>query len=211
MSIIKAVIDGKLYNVITPTEYFNNSSIYPPSITAIDDGDMILPLRSRIDKKSGVVFDGIVYRIQEEFPGDLTKYLKCNLEIHDLGDNKSVADLLRKQQRIDQINKETLVGSDNIYHPFRNDDDSPEMILFKDAVEAKSMDIDKYIPRYESTTGSKFNNDKRLLNASDMTIKKMKGFAKAFDMKITMSIEDNNPEVANPMGEVFTMVITDDD
>ena len=40
-----------------------------------------------------------------------------------------------------------------------------------------------------------------------MTIKKMKGFADGLDMKMTLTIEDKDPNVPNPIGKPISIVI----
>ena len=49
--------------------------------------------------------------------------------------------------------------------------------------------------------GDNFNNDKRLLKGSSITISKMKSICDKLDMKCTLIISDSNPNVPNPIGQ----------
>ena len=42
----KMEIERKLYSVVTPTEYSNNLDLYNPTRTALEVGDMVLPVRN---------------------------------------------------------------------------------------------------------------------------------------------------------------------
>lgn len=207
MEVKRARINDTLYNVVSPETYVNTPELYPNYRTAIEAGDYVLPLINKTDEKTGTVYNGMVFEIREQNRGDLDGYNKSNLTIYDLGNSTDTTDLITKQKRIAEINKEIMETVDNIYIPCRNEDDVPEMVIFKDALEAKHMDIDKYIPAIENATGSKFGNDKRLLNKSEITIKKLKGFADGLDMKLTLIIEDKDPNVPNPIGTKLSAVI----
>ncbi len=207
----RAKIDNKLYNVVSPETYCKSPEIYPNYRTAIETGDYVLPLINKTDDKTGTVYGGMVFEIREQNQGDLDNYRKENIVMYDLGNSKDMGDLIRKQERIAEANKEIMETVDNIYVPCRNEDDTPEMIIFKDALEAKHMDISKYIPAIENALGSKFGNDKRLLNQTDITLKKLKGFADGLDMKLTLIIEDKNPNVPNPIGRRLVAVINNGD
>ena len=208
MFVKRCKIGPRLYNVITMDMYISCIDAYPTYDTAIEYGEYILPLLTQSEiNKTGMVYCGMVFEIRESYPGDLSNYHYSRLEVIDLSNSGDVIEYMRRQERIAQINKDILENPDSIFRSYRNPEDVPEMRLFKDAMDAKQMDIDKYIPIYENITGSKFNNDKRLLYGSEMTIKKMKGFADAFDLKLTLTIEDANPNVPNPIGKPISIVI----
>ena len=73
----------------------------------------------------------------------------------------------------------------------------------KQALNLKNIDIDAYADRF----GENFNNEKRLLKGSSITMSKLKSIGDKLDMKITLTITDSNPNVPNPIGQEISVDI----
>lgn len=208
MDLRKARIDDKLYNIISKEEYNNNKEAYSICNTAIDNArGFIVPLRNKTDKRPGFYDCGLFL----EKRGDHNIYKEENISITDLGDIESMKELIEKQEKIRDINKSILENPEDIYKPIYLENDTSEMKMFKDAIKAKNFNLKSYEKEIEDETGSSFNNDKRILEKSSISFGKMKDFGNAFDMKITLTIEDKNSNVANPMKCVISKVINEGD
>ena len=55
------------------------------------------------------------------------------------------------------------------------------------------------------------NYDKRLLKKRNITFGKLRSICKALDMKATITFEDANPNVPNPIGKTITAELIGDD
>ena len=77
------------------------------------------------------------------------------------------------------------------------------MVGLKKAIIQKHIDLDKYEQRF----GDNYNNDRRLLEKDNITLTKLKTFAKALDMKLTLTFEDNGKNVPNPIGEPIRVTV----
>ena len=118
--------------------------------------------------------------------------------------SNSMKDIITKSEILKEQEKEIRVSADNNYEYVYDKDDDPDISLLKEALAAKKCDIDKYEDKFDGN----YANDKRILNGHCITSKKLKKFAEAFDLKVTMIIEDRNPDIANPMNRVISRVIT---
>lgn len=207
MDIKRATIDDKFYNIISLAEYTQRPELYPIGITAIDLGDQVLPLRNKTDFSPGLYDAGpfMEYRSPNEKESHI--YDKNNLEIIDLGGSKDTKEFLQKNERVKEINKNILESSEDHYQCIRNDNDTPEMTVFKDFVDAKQISIKKYRDRIEESCGN-YNNAVRKLTGESISFNQMKNLSKAFNMKISITVEDENPDVPNAVGEKFTRIIT---
>ena len=79
------------------------------------------------------------------------------------------------------------------------------MALLKKAIARKNIDLESYKQRF----GSDYNNDKRIFEQPSITFFKMKRVCDIFDIKVSLTLEDN-PGAANPIGERLSAVITRD-
>lgn len=200
----KAKINDRLYNVVEKEEFIKCPDIYPIATTAIETGNRVIPLVNKTDRENiGLYYAGPVF----EHRGDIDKYDKSNIELINLSDARSMKELINKQERVKDINKSILESADDIYVPTYLDTDTAEMKMFKEATEAKHMCLKNYATAIEESTGSTFNNDRRLLEKDSITFPKMKGLATAFDMEIELIIRDRSSNVPNPMNKEFRCII----
>jgi hypothetical protein len=200
----KARISDKLYTVVEKEEFIKCPDIYPIATTAIETNDRVLPLVNKTDRdNSGVYFGGAIF----EYRGNVDKYNKENIELINLSDARSMKELIHKQERVKDINKSILESADDIYVPTYFDTDTAEMRIFKEGIEAKHMCLKNYANAIEESTGSTFNNDRRLIEKDSITFSKMKGLATAFDMEVELIIRDKSENVPNPMNKEFRCII----
>ena len=105
---------------------------------------------------------------------------------------------------LEEAERNVLISKDNIYHVAVRDTDTPEMQIFKEALNKKNIDILAYKPRFLSD----YSNDVRVIQGDSITFGKLKKLATIFDMDITMSIKDK-PNAVNPIGEELTAKINE--
>lgn len=205
----RCVIDGKLYNVVSSEDYVKNPNLYPIGLTAIDTDNTILPLRNKTDFSPGLYKDpeSCLFDYRKPTASELPMFLKDNLEIVDLGNNKSSAEFIKKNQRVKEINRSILENDDDNFVCTRTENDTPEMTLFKNCIDEKEMNIKKYQARIEANCGN-YNNAVRLLNKESISFDKMKKLAKSFDMKVGIYIENSEENIPNPIKEVHSCIIT---
>ena len=203
MNIKQTNIDGKLLNVVTYEEFTKNLELNANYSTAVQMGDMILPVRSPTEPTlPGIRINGPLYEITKPDPND-EQYKASNMI--DLSDVTKMEDLIKKQGMIRDIEQEILTSPDNITVPNISSLDSPEMRGLKEAIIAKHIDFDKYSDRF----GSNFANDKRILKTNSITQKMLKRILRNIDVKATLILEDTSPNVANPMGKKIEIDITE--
>lgn len=203
MNIKQTNIDGKLLNVVTYEEFTSNLELNANYSTAVQMGDMVLPVRSPNEPNlPGIRINGPLYEVTKPDPDD-EQYKSSHMI--DLSDVKEMEELIKKQGMIRDIEQEILTSPDNITVPNISSLDSPEMRGLKEAIIAKHIDFDKYSDRF----GSNFANDKRILKTNSITQKMLKRILRNIDVKATLILEDTSPNVANPMGKKIEIDITE--
>lgn len=200
----KTKIENKIYDVISEDEYKKNKNLYDPSYTAIQRDDMIFPLRKNKDTSPGYYSYGVI-GFYKEPTENIQEYNIKNLI--NFSDSKSIKDILEKTANLREMEKAVLTDADNIFIPKIKELDEPEMVAFKEAVISKHIDINKYKHRF----GDKYNNDLRKFEENRISLPKLKSFANALDMKLSLIIEDKSPDVPNPMNKKITVVLNDGD
>lgn len=193
----KCKLQSRIYDVVTFEEYVKNKDNYDPGFVSIQDGDYIYPVRSKNSDAVGVYpISNAIYKFNDPVDEkDKEEYsIKNIINFEDAG---SLKEIIEKSNQLKSAERTILTTPDNITIPVIGEHDSPEMVGLKEAVISKQIDIDKYQGRF----GSNFSNDKRLLNGSEISIRKLRTMFKAFDMKGTLIIEDLNDDVPNPIGK----------
>lgn len=202
MEMRKAKIDNKMCDVTTLENYVNNKEVFDSQYTAIEVDDMLLPIIGRLDSRVGICVESFVSFYNP--PPEEVKDEYSVENVIDFNKAKTMNDLIKKQNYVKSLENEIIVNSENIFEPRIDDNDVPEMKALKEAVIAKQVDINAYAPRFKGN----FANDKRLFNDSKITLIKLKKITEALDMKCTLTIEDRDPDVPNPIGRVITVDIT---
>lgn len=205
MAVRKAKIEDCIYDVITIDEFYKNPDFYKSAPTAIEGGDGYLyPIRSNSnDMRPGFIDEGPMQFFTPPSGQQCPIYSDRN--IIDFSKASSIKDIIKAQDRLASAEKAILTTIDNVFIPPTNADDTPEMVLLKQAIVDKHIDLDKY----ESRFGSNYNNDKRLLKKNSITFGKFRNTCKALDIKATLTLEDTSSDVPNPMGNKIDICLTD--
>lgn len=199
----KAKINGRVTTVVTPQEVLQNES-YQNKFTSVEIDDMILPVKNSYDPSSPgfyIMNNGNIGKIVKPNEEDKKEYSLDNAI--DFSNITSMKELINKQEEVKKLESEVLSNSDNLFKPVVKENDSPEMRAMKEAVCAKNIDIDVYADRFNDN----FNNDKRLLKGSSITMSKIKSISDKLDIKVTLVLSDKNPDVPNPMGKTISVDI----
>ena len=199
----KAKINNRVTTVVTPEEALQNES-YQNKFTSVEINDSILPVKKSYDPSSpGFYLMGCGKMAKIIYPSgeDIEEYSSKNAV--DFSDVETMKDLISKQEEVKRMESEVLSNSDNLFKPIVKENDSPEMKAMKKAICLKNIDLDLYQDRFADN----FNNDKRLLKGSSITISKMKSICDKLDIKVTLTLSDTNPDVPNPIGESITVDI----
>lgn len=199
----KAAINGQIIDIVTPKEA-NVASADSNNCIGIEMNGYILPLRSTTDRRPGIYRAGSFY-MKAKFPDDtdVERYRAVDNRIVDFDKTQNIREFINAESKLRNLESSILTTIDNICKPVIKPNDAPEMVGLKQAIIQKHIDLDKYEPRF----GDNYNNDRRLLDKDNITLAKIKTFARALDMKLTMTFEDKNKDVPNPMGEPITVTI----
>lgn len=194
----------KLLDVVPIGDYFRSPNFYVSKGTAIDIGqDHVFPVISDIDKTPGIVIKPgkpIAFCKNTETP-EMEKYETS--KVIDFSNSKDAKEFMEKQTLLHQLEKDVLSNPDNIFSPETDSSEAPAMQLLKKAVCSKHIDLDKYEPRF----GSNYANDKRLFNKPSISMQMLTRVCNALDIKATLTLEDQDGDIANPMGPENKMSI----
>ena len=183
-------------------EYYRDPSSYN-SYTAIKGGDgYVYPIRTKTDHRPGFYPTGCLDFFKQPVGSEVNEYTQMN--IIDFRNVSSLREVIQTKQKLLSEERTILTTIDNVFTPDISDNDTPEMKALKQAVIDKHIDLDKYEPRF----GPNYNNDKRLMKKNSITFGKLRSIADALDMKLSMTIEDANPDVPNPIGRAITVELT---
>lgn len=202
---MRTVTINSTYCVLLRPEQITEETLYKYDHIAIEFDDGTISPLARNSFEPGVLY----------VPGEImhtitpVEYTVGNIMTFPVDDGIDIKDILKENEESRDLIYEQISTStaDNVFHPVITGNETAEMKILKDAIEAKGIDINKY----ESRFNGKFQNDKRLLNKDTISLDKLKGIAEALDMEVEMSIRDKDESVINPMNEEFTAIITEED
>lgn len=204
----KAKIGNGIYDVVDPDQYIRNPSAYT-NFSAVKDGNYVYPVRNKMDNRPGLYNIGPIIEFQDpQTEEDKAMYSISN--VINFSDSKSLKEVIEKQDMINKAERSILTTVDNIFVCEEGPNDTPHMLALKQAINAKQVDLDKYEKRF----GANYNNDRRLLKTTDITMNKLRSFLDKMDLKASLTIEDKSGDVPNPMGRVINVDLntaTDDD
>lgn len=198
----KAKICDTLYDVISYTDYMNNREVYGTYIgrVAVDHGDgIIYPLRSVTDIRPGVYDYGGIVCFRPPQPSEVAFYSEAN--VINFSEAKNLREIIETQDKLTKAERSILTTIDNMTIPEIGESDTPAMKALKEAIIAKHIDLDKYDYRFGVEN---YPNDKRLLKRDSITISKLKTYADALDISLTLTLQDKSNDVPNPMGKVIS-------
>ena len=199
----KIKIGSRLYNVITMDEYTDYPNLNNPKNTAIEVGDVVLPLKtSSIDSGPGVYYkdDGKFY-CEVEKPTDTTEYSIDN--VIDYTKAKDVGDIINNNKLIRNIQNDIMATRENIFCLPIDQEDQPEMKALKMAINAKQVDKKAYEDNFDQ-----FQNNMRLLKGHSITLAKMIEICSGFDIACKITLSDKE-DVPNPMNTEISVDLTE--
>lgn len=213
----KVVMNGKLQNMTTVSDYLRSPNAFTVNDTVIDMGDgTMLPLISQAGYERNEVGIAInpnsfINRFNPPKERDMDSYnIAVQTEAHsviDFSDCKNYHDVINKQKALKDVRSELMTNADHIsYYPI-GDNNTRLMAGLKEAINAKQCDINMYEQNFDGN----FLNDIRILNGDSITDKKTIKFGNALDIKVSVKFEDKNPNVPNPMGKVVEVELTGGD
>ena len=207
----KIKLGKKIYDVLTEEEYGRRVTLNPDaakdlaSDTAIVKGDTVYPISPNNSPNSiGVCKIGpvLLYNKPDDFP--LKEDYNASNIIDFENNTGCLREAIEKHARLASAERNILISKDNIYNVNIKETDTPEMKLFKEALNKKCIDIMSYKPRFSSD----FSNDIRVIQGDSITFGKLKKLASILDMNIELTISDKE-NAPNPIGEVLHAQIND--
>lgn len=214
VSLCKGVINGNVYDILAPEDLARYKNVKDSTLenlavrTKYNDEEIVLPVITDRSYSDNVATPGVypvgplnIYKYPKE--QDIEKYRPTKTIV--FSNNDSMEALLEKKEVLQSFNEPWLTSTDNTTVCTINDDDQPEMIAIKSALNAKHVDFDSYAPRF----GVNFPNNKRQLKSNSATLKFIKTFCDALDLDAELTIKDKNPKVHNPMNKVIHVSLTD--
>ena len=208
----KILIRKQIYDVITTEEYIRKKNLNPEATEdlsteiAIEKEGYVYPIVSPNESETNMIgvqdYNAVLLFNKPKTDKDKKLYSKDNILDFDHTDN--LKDMIQKRAQLESMERSLLIDKDNIYNIFINENDTPEFVLLKEAINKKQIDINSYRNRFSDS----FSNNMRLLtNSNSITFGKLKAFANVFDMDIELTIKDK-PGCVNPIGEVLNTTIT---
>ena len=203
--------NGRVYEMVDYKDYCKNKDKYlgrdDVGIPIEDKGETILlPLKKKESNNPispGIYNDGIFDHII--YPDEVSKAKYIPRKVVRIGNKMDAAEIIKSGQEICHLDEPFITTPDNITQIPIQDDDQPEMICLKKALNEKHIDLDKYAGRF----GDNFPNDKRQLKNSSATLNIIKRYCKNCDMEAILTLKDKNDNVPNPIGHEITVSLTD--
>lgn len=201
----KIKIRDALYDVITYDEFCKNRPLYmryPDSVAIMGGDGFVYPIRNpNSDFRPGMYPFGLG---MDWFKPPMSKYEMQDYSqsnVIDFSESKNFRDVIANQERLNREERSILTTINSLTIPTIQDSDEPAMVALKEAIIAKHIDLDSYDYRFGQ---SNFPNDKRLLKKDSISLKKLVAYCNALDIKATLTLQDSNPDVPNPMGKDIT-------
>ena len=212
VTINRCVIDGKMLDIVDYERFASDPSTHNSSIGILENYEgrqIVLPYKGKDNPEvktttPGVYDAGCIDFVIHPSDEDLDKYTPE--EIIDFNNHDSMKDILEKEETLSKLNEPWITSPDNITQFPISDNDRPEMICLKSALNAKKIDFDRYSDRF----GDNYPNDKRQLKNNGATLNIIKRFCDKCDMEALLILRDKNPNVPNPMGVEICVSLTDD-
>lgn len=213
INIRRGVINGQMKELLTYDEYVNNEDHIDISSTSLlerdKNGDMLaLPVKGKLSTgqqptNPGIYSAGCVDFVV--FPEDKDKINYIPSKIIEMDNHTAIKDILEKEDTLSRLSEPWITSPDKITVFPISEDDQPEMVCLKTALNAKEIDFDKYSVRF----GENSPNDKRQLKNHSATLKIIKRFCDKCDMEAILILRDKNPKVPNPIGRDIVVSLTE--
>lgn len=211
ISVTKAAVDGKVVDVIDYEEYCRHKEMYfgrsDVSIPVDYNGkEIMLPVKGKMEGdpiSPGVYNAGCInfFKMPEE--DFIDRYIpKAKISMDNADDIK---DLIIAGEAIKKLDEPFITSPDSVTNIPIKENDQPEMVGLKLALNSKHIDIDTYAGRF----GDNYPNDKRQLKSNSATMKIIKRFCDNCDMEAVLTFKDKNPDVPNPMKREISISLTE--
>lgn len=208
-NIVKGVVNGSIYDIVDYNEYAKNQESATSGNLAIkteyNGKDIVLPYKGNYTGNTTIPG---VYNVG---PADIFIFPDENhveryraQKTVELSNTDSINEILQKKETLARLAEPWITSPDNITKFQISEEDNPEMVALKQALNAKNIDIDKYQPRF----GPNFPNDKRQLKGNSATLNIIKRFCEHCDMEAILILQDKGPSVPNPMGKRIEVSLT---
>lgn len=213
ISVKRTVVNGKVMEMVEydeftkdPERYLCRSDIGIVVHRDTEEDDIVIPLRNSYN--GNPISPGVYNAGCIDFwvLPDATNEFKYKPEkIVELSNKMDAKQIIESGETIDHLDEPFILSSDDVTLLNIRQEDEPEMIALKQAINAKHMDLDMYSNRF----GPNYPNDKRQLRGNSVTLNIIKRFCKNLDMEAELTIRDKNADVPNPMGKEVTISLTD--
>ena len=196
----KMRIGKRILDVIDQEEFIRKSEYNPEAVkelaedTAVVKDEIVYPVMTKFSRDVVGVYDAgplLIYSKPEDI--DLSQY--NSKDIIDFDNVENLRDSIEKAAKLESQERSILISTNNIYKPIVQENDTPEMALFKKAISKKNIDIENY-------------NDLRGLTGNSITFFKLKRFCDIFDIRCSITFEDKK-NAPNPIGEKLTTCVND--
>lgn len=205
-SIKKAVIKGRTMTVVNQNEFENMDDSSKEGVCVEINGYLYPYYKTIKDEPSCTKDDFAIYYITPKTEEEKKEY--STEKIKDFSDIGNFKDYLENVYEMQKDQKNSLMSINKDYFIPIYEQDNPEVKLIKQAINAKHIDNDVYKAKFSSA--SDFNNDNRSLNDPNnhnISFYKLVRDCEAYDIDAILILKDK-PNVANPMGQVFTTYLT---
>lgn len=208
ITVSRGVLNGQMYDILDQDE-FAKKPVYVENtgmLRTYNGQQIILPIREGYTDSTvvpGVYNEGCINFVV--YPEDDMVKDYIPEKIVRMDNKMELKDVLEKREIIARLDEPWITSPDSITQFVISDEDKPEMVCLKSALNAKKVDIDKYSARF----GQNFPNDKRQLKNNSATLNIIKRFCKNMDMECLITLRDKNPDVPNPMSEEITFSLTE--
>lgn len=211
ISVKKAPINGQTYDIVEYDTYRKDFDTYKDRndiAIPIDykGKQMLMPYRGQYCNSGipGIYNAGSIDFIVKPDEGLADKYIPDEKDIICLSNTDDIKELILKEDSVKKLDEPFITTPDNITNIPINQNDQPEMVALKLALNAKKIDIDKYAARF----GDNFPNDKRQLKSKSATLNIIKRYCKNCDMEAKLILTDARPDVPNPMNKEIVVSLT---
>lgn len=214
VSVTKSAVNGQVVDVVNYDDYTANKDMYAGRTdigipTEYKGKDIILPMKGQYPSSGvapmtpGVYNAGCVDFFVPPEEAFVEKYIPKNTVTMNNQDN--IRDLIIAGEQSKKLDEPFITSPDNITIIPIKENDQPEMICLKMALNSKHFDIDKYASRF----GDNFPNDKRQLKSNSATLNIIKRYCANCDMEAIMILRDKSADVPNPMGREIAISLTE--
>lgn len=205
MSMKKAILNDKMYNLISKEEFFSKKDYYNSiSSVAIEeemiiDGERVIvgmPVTQSKNVTGAYSEEGsplIFFTNKDE---NYDKYICQDSNVIDFSNINNMSQYYENCIKYNDAEREIITNTINQSKPVIKEDDSPLLKITKQTICDKNIDMDKYADRFEQ-----YNNDKRLVSSSkkDITMKKASMMLDKLDVDTYVITTNKEGDIPNPM------------